>query len=96
MFMISVKATEFAKNFGRYKQLAQREPVEIVSHERPAGYLISPADFEEYRRLRSRQRKAFRISELPADILADILQSEVDPRHAHLDRLLEEPVKTTE
>jgi PHD/YefM family antitoxin component YafN of YafNO toxin-antitoxin module len=89
--MIRVKATEFAKNFGHYKQLAQREPVEITSHDRLAGYLISAADFDEYRRLRARQRQVYRLSEIPRDILADILQSEVDAKHAHLDGLLEAP-----
>jgi len=30
--MIAVPATEFAKHFGRYQELAQREPVAITSH----------------------------------------------------------------
>lgn len=92
--MVSVKATEFAKNFGHYKQLAQREPVEITSHDRPAGYLISPADYDEYRRLQARRRQVFRISELPGDLIEDILRSEVDARHAHLDHLFEAPKDT--
>ena len=30
--MITISATEFAKNFGRYKEAAQREPIAITSY----------------------------------------------------------------
>ena len=30
--MVRVTSTEFAKNFGRYREAAQREPVAITSH----------------------------------------------------------------
>ena len=39
--MVRVTATEFAKNFGRYREEAQREPVAITSHGRTSGYFLS-------------------------------------------------------
>ena len=45
--MREVPATEFARNFGQYREIAQREPVAVTSHGRMTGYFISPVEFEE-------------------------------------------------
>jgi hypothetical protein len=39
--MVAITATEFAKNFGRYKEAAQREPIAITSYDRTSGYFVS-------------------------------------------------------
>lgn len=89
--MVAVTATEFAKNFGRYKEEAQREPVAITSHGRTSGYFMSAPAFEEYQRLKAQAaRKAYLIEELPDEIVDAIGQAQMDPAHAHLDRLLDE------
>ena len=49
---VMVTATEFAKNFGKYREIAQREPVAVSSHGRVSGYFISGVEFEEYLRVR--------------------------------------------
>jgi prevent-host-death family protein len=67
--MIRVSASEFAKNFGRYKEIAQREPVEITSHNRPSGYLISEAEFAAFKRLKELQPRAISIYELSSEEL---------------------------
>jgi hypothetical protein len=87
--MVSVKATDFTMNFGHYEQLARKEPVEIKSHDRPVGYLISPSDYHQFRWLQARRRQVFRVSELPGDLVEEILRSEVDARHGHLDHSVE-------
>ncbi len=89
--MVAVTATEFAKNFGRYKEEAQREPVAITSHGRTSGYFMSAPAFEEYQRLKAQAtRTAYAIEELPDDIANAIGTARMDPTHAHLDRLLDE------
>ena len=39
--MTQVAATEFARNFGRYREEAQHEPVAVVTHNRVTGYFVS-------------------------------------------------------
>jgi len=58
--MITVPATEFSKNFGRYRELVQREPVAVTSHERVTGYFVSSSEYEEYVRVKSMMPKAMR------------------------------------
>lgn len=88
--MIEVTATEFARNFGRYKEAAQREPVAITSHGRTSGYFVAAAEFEEYQRLKARARRAYHISELPPEIVEAIAATRMDPAHEHLNDLLDE------
>jgi hypothetical protein len=33
--------TEFARNFGQYREIAQREPVAVTSQSRAIGYFVS-------------------------------------------------------
>lgn len=86
--MDSVSATEFAKNFGLYREKAQREPVAITSYNRTTGYFISAHEFDEYQRLKSLARRAYHVSELPQETLDGISKSTIDPRHDHLNDLL--------
>lgn len=88
--MVRVTATEFAKNFGRYREEAQREPVAITSHGRTTGYFVSPHEFAELERLRAYERRAYRIEDVPDDVLEVIKSATMDPRHEHLNRLLDE------
>lgn len=85
--MITISSTEFAKNFGQYRELAQREPVAITSHDRVSGYFVSS---EEYMRLKSRDRRAYHISELPEETVKAIATARMDSRHDHLNALLDE------
>lgn len=88
--MVRVTATEFAKNFGRYRDEAQRAPVVITNHGRTTGYFLSPQEFAELERLRAYERRAYRIEELPGEIFEAIMDSRMDPRHDHLNALLDE------
>ncbi len=88
--MVAIPATEFAKNFGRYKELAQREPVAITSHGRTSGYFISEFEYLEYRRLKERARRAYHISELPEETVAALAEARMDPAHDHLNALLDD------
>ncbi len=85
--MVKVSAAEFAKKFGAYRETAQREPVAITSHGRETCYLISA---EEYQRLKRRDREVFGLDDMPPDLIDAIRNAKMDPRHDHLNALLDE------
>jgi hypothetical protein len=88
--MITVPSTEFSKNFGQYREIAQREPVAVTSHDRVTGYFLSSAQYAEYVRLKNRERRVYHISELPDETIRAIANARMDPRHDHLNSLLDE------
>ncbi len=88
--MLRVRASEFAKNFGRYRDAAQREPVAVTNHDRVTGVLVSPQDFDEFQRLKALATRAFFVEELSAEALQAIADARMDERHAHLDRLMDD------
>ena len=47
-----------------------------------------PVEYEEFRRFRE-SRRSFATVELPEDKVEAIRRSRMDPRHAHLDKLLD-------
>jgi len=84
----TVPAAEFTRNFGRYRMRAQREAVPVSSHGRITGYFVGPDEYEEFRRYRE-SRHSFATAELPADKVQVISDSRMDPRHDHLNSLLD-------
>jgi len=52
----TVPASEFTRNFGRYRMRAQREPVAVSSHGEITGYFVGPDEYEEFRRFRESRR----------------------------------------
>ena len=84
----SVPASEFTRNFGRYRMLAQREPVAVSSHGHVTGYFVGPDEYEEFKRFRE-QRRSFATSELSEEKIRAIGESRMDARHAHLDAILD-------
>jgi PHD/YefM family antitoxin component YafN of YafNO toxin-antitoxin module len=88
--MVEISASEFAKNFGRYKEAAQREPIAITSYGRTSGYFVSAHEYAELQRLRALERRAYRISELPTEIADAVENAAMSPAHDHLNDLLKE------
>lgn len=69
----TASAAEVARNFGRYKELAQRGPVAVTSHGRDSVVLVSA---EEYARLKALDdRVALYAHELPDDIAKALEQA---------------------
>ncbi len=63
--MSRVSASEFLKNYGLFREKAQREPVTITNHGRDSLVLVSA---DEYQRLKSFDtRKAYYAHELPEE-----------------------------
>lgn len=88
--MVTVTATEFAKNFGRYREAVHREPVAVTSHERIAGYFMSSEDYETYQRLKAMLPQAYAAHEVPAETLLALQAARMDDRHDHLNALLDD------
>jgi PHD/YefM family antitoxin component YafN of YafNO toxin-antitoxin module len=88
--MIKVTATEVAKRFSRYRQAAQREPVAVTHHGRVTEVLMSKQDHDEYLRLKALATRALWASELSPEALEALAESRMDPRHDHLNALLDD------
>ena len=83
----AIPAAEFARNFGRYKLLAQREAVPVSSNGTLAGYFVATHEYEELRKLKTMRRR-FLTAELPDAEVERIASSRMDVRHDHLNALL--------
>ena len=83
----TIPASEFTRNFGRYRMLAQREAVAVSSHGSITGYFVAPDEYEEFRRFKQR-RRSFATAELPDDKARAIGAARMDERHTDLDSIL--------
>lgn len=89
--MIEVPATDFVRNFGRYRDAAQRQAVQVKAHDRVAGYFLSAHDFEEFQELKARAgRWSLAVEELDDETIATIAASRMDARLDHLNALLDD------
>jgi hypothetical protein len=84
----TVPASEFTRNFGRYRMRAQREALAVSSHGQITGYFVGPDEYEEFRRFRE-SRRNFVTAELPEEKVEAIGTSRMDARHSHLDKMLD-------
>ncbi|MGV3551900.1 type II toxin-antitoxin system prevent-host-death family antitoxin [Rhizobium sp.] len=74
--MVKITAAELQKQFGRYREVAIREPVSVTHHGRDSLVILSA---KEYRRLKALDRaKAVHPWELPDD-LAQALETASPP-----------------
>src|SRR6516164_6899751 len=62
----AVPASEFTRNFGRYRMRAQRAAVAVSSHGQITGYFVGPDEYEEFKRFRE-SRRSFATAELPEE-----------------------------
>jgi PHD/YefM family antitoxin component YafN of YafNO toxin-antitoxin module len=83
----AVPASEFTRNFGRYRMEAQKRPVAVSSHGTISGYFIAADDYEEYARMKA-MRRSFATVELSDEKVRAIGKSRMDKRHRHLDALI--------
>jgi hypothetical protein len=83
-----VPASEFTRNFGRYRMLAQRQAVPVSSHGQITGYFVRPDEYEDFLRFKA-QRHSFGTAELPEERIRAIARSRMDARHEPLNALLD-------
>ena len=62
--MKTMTSVEAQNSFGRLLDAAQREPVAITRHGRPAAFLVSPQEMDEL--LNARRRRSAAVEELEA------------------------------
>ncbi|MBY6241228.1 type II toxin-antitoxin system Phd/YefM family antitoxin [Methylosinus sp. Sm6] len=84
----AVPASEFTRNFGRYRMLAQREAVAVSSHGQITGYFVRPDEYEAFMRFKA-QRRVFATAELSDEKAEAIAAARMDERHDHLNALLD-------
>jgi prevent-host-death family protein len=83
---MKVSAADIGGNFGQIADRAQVEPVSITKNGREHVVLLSA---EEYARLVRRDRRVWRTSEAPSDVVEAVRAARMDRRHDHLNDLLD-------
>ncbi|PTE07598.1 type II toxin-antitoxin system Phd/YefM family antitoxin [Mesorhizobium helmanticense] len=87
--MREVPATEFARNFGRYREIVQREPVAVMSHGRPTGYFVSAVEYEDLQRYKNLVRQSFATKDLQREEVEAIASGRMSLEHDHLNALMD-------
>ena len=78
-----VSATDFARNFARYREEAIAEKViHVTSHGRVIGAYLSASEVAHYERLKRRETQALVVGNLSADAVAAIESAEygIEPK----------------
>jgi len=88
--MREVPASEFTRNFGKYREIAQREPVAVTSYGRPTGYFVSAVEFDEMQLLKAASRRSRAVADLTREEIEQMTAVRMGPEHDHLNALLEE------
>ena len=70
--MLTKTSAEAQNKFGQLLDLAQREPVAITRHGRPAAFVISPHDMEELAEVQRRRRAVRAFDEWQAMALKSV------------------------
>ena len=84
----TVPASEFTRNFGRYRMRAQREAVAVSSHGQITGYFVGVDEYQEFSQFQE-SRRSFATTALSEDRVRAIGASRMDARHTHLDTILD-------
>ncbi len=80
-----VSSADFQRHFGRYQDEALTHPIAISRNGRERIIVLSA---DEYRRMKRRLREVIPVRALSNEDREAITKTEMDPRHAHLDREL--------
>ncbi|MBX3501423.1 MAG: hypothetical protein KF889_18440 [Alphaproteobacteria bacterium] len=72
-----VPATEFSRNFARYRDEAiEAKVIRVTSHGRVIGAYLSASEAAHYERLKRRERQSLIVGALPDDVVAAIEAAE--------------------
>jgi len=88
--MREVPATEFARNFGQYREIVQREPLAVTSHGRPTAYFVSATDYEELQRIKAQAQRSRAVIDMSEAEIVQMTTARMAPEHDHLNALLDE------
>ena len=88
--MLEVPATEISRRFSHYRRAAHLRPVAVTHRGQVTEVLISKQVYDDYVRLKSLATRALWASEISPEAFQALVEARMDPRHDHLDRLLDE------
>ena len=74
-----VSSGEFQRQFGRFREIAQREPVTVTSHGRESVVLLAASEYEKYLRMKKSNREVLLTSEIPEDELRAFQEIGIPP-----------------
>ena len=86
MAIVTLSASEFQDRVGEALDRSLSQPVLITKHGRPRNVVLS---YDEYERLRARDRRAVRAEDLTDEDIAALEASEMAAGYEHLDAELE-------
>ena len=86
MATITLSASEFQDRVGEALDRSLSQPVLITKHGRPRNVVLS---YDEYERLRARDRRAVRAEDLTDEDIAALEASKMGPGYEHLDAELQ-------
>jgi len=86
MATVTLSASEFQDRVGEALDRSLSQPVLITKHGRPRNVVLS---YDEYERLRARDRRAVRAEDLTDEDIAALEASEMAAGYEHLDAELE-------
>lgn len=86
MATVTLSASEFQDRVGEALDRSLSQPVLITKHGRPRNVVLS---YDEYERLRARDRRAVRAEDLTDEDIDALEASEMAPGYEHLDAELE-------
>ena len=67
----TMSSTTFARNFGEIRdQIRDLGIVRVESHSRLVGGFLSPLELANYERLQQRERKVYKVEDLPPEIVS--------------------------
>jgi hypothetical protein len=73
----TVPATEFARNFARYREEAiAAKVINVTSHGRVIGAFLSASEAAHYEQLKQRERQLLIVGALPDDVVEAIQAAE--------------------
>ena len=73
----AVPATEFSRNFARYRDEAiEVRVIHVTSHGRVIGAYLSASEVARYEQLKARERQSLVVGELPDDVVTAIEAAE--------------------
>lgn len=78
-----VPATEFSRNFARYRDEAiEAKVIRVTSHGRVIGAYLSASEAARYEQLKRRERESLVVGDLPDDVVSAIEAAEygVEPK----------------
>ncbi len=83
---VTLSASEFQDRVGEALDRSLSQPVLITKHGRPRNVVLS---YDEYERLRARDRRAVRAEDLTDEDIAALEASEMAPGYDHLNAELD-------